>query len=433
MTIACYLVLNHRTVMTKGTNPHDVRVVVTGLGTINPIGNTVREFWDNLKAGKSGVRRITSVDVGEYHIKIAGEVDLPDLAPYGITSKTLRRYDRYIILGHIAATQAFRDSGLDPQKAPHRYGAIIGSGDGGVTAHETATAKIHGTGLRAAGPLSLINAIPNTASGYVGMVHNLQGVNFALSSACATGNHCIGIAAQMIRMGAAEAILAGGTECALNKLGIAAFGNIMALSERNDSPETASRPFDAGRDGFVLSEGAGVLMLEELGHAKARGARIYAEVAGSGFSCDAYDMVAPHPEARGATLAMRSALAEARLSPDDIDLVNAHATSTPIGDLSETRAVHHVFGDRATKVRVHATKSMTGHCIAGSAAMEAIASILAIEESVIHPTINQFQRDPAIDLNVVVEPTNTPVRRVLSNSFGFAGQNAAVILTRFEG
>jgi 3-oxoacyl-[acyl-carrier-protein] synthase II len=419
--------------MVNGRNPHDVRVVITGIGTINPIGNTVEQFWDSLRHGRQGVRRIALMDVQEYHVKIAGEIDLPDVAEYGLTPKSLRRYDRYVLFGYIAATQALRDSGLDPSAAPHRYGAVIGSGDGGVAAHEANAQRIPRTGMRSVSPLYLINAIPNTASGYVAMMHNLQGVNFAISSACATGNHSIGIAAQLIRMGAADAILAGGAEAALNRLGLAAFGNIMALSERNDSPETASRPFDAERDGFVLSEGAGVLCLEELDHARKRGAHIYAEIKGAGFSCDAYDLVAPHPEARGGTLAMNAALADARLGADDIDLVNAHATSTPVGDLSEARAVHAVFGGRANKIMVHATKSMTGHCIAGSGAIEAIASILAIEESLVHPTINQFQRDEQIDLNVVKELRETPIRNVLSNSFGFAGQNAALVLSKFSG
>jgi 3-oxoacyl-[acyl-carrier-protein] synthase II len=421
------------TEMSKGKNPHDVRVVITGLGTVNPIGNTVREFWDNLRIGKSGVRRITMVDVDNYHVKIAGELDLPDVAPYGLTAKSIRRYDRYIILSHIAATQAIRDAALDPGAAPERYGVIIGSGDGGSTTHEVNTEKMHRIGLGATSPLYLVNAIPNTAPGFVAMHHNLQGLNFSLSSACATGNHAIGLAGQLIRMGMADAILAGGTEAPINMLGMCTFGNIGALSERNDSPETASRPFDKDRDGFVLSEGSAVLCVEELEHARRRGARIYAELTGIGFSCDAYDLVAPHPEARGATQAMRSALAEARLSPDDIDLLNAHATSTPIGDLSECRAVHRVFGDRATSVMVQATKSMTGHCIAAASAIEAVASLMAIVEGVVHPTTNQFERDPQIDLNVVVEPRQAKVRHMLSDSFGFAGQNAAIILSAFEG
>lgn len=418
--------------MSNGTNPHDVRVVVTGLGTINPIGNTVREFWDNLCIGKSGVRRISMVNVDDFHVKIAGEIDLPDLTPYGLTAKSIRRYDRYIIMSHVAATQAIRDAGLDPQAAPHRYGVIIGSGDGGSTAHEVNTEKMHRVGLKATSPLYLVNAIPNTASGFVAMHHGLQGLNFAVCSACATGNHAIGLAAQLIRMGMADAILAGGSEAAINMLGMCCFGNIGALSERNDSPQTASRPFDKGRDGFVLSEGSGVLCLEELGHARRRGARIYAEITGTGFSCDAYDLVAPHPEARGATLAMQSALAEARLNPEDVDLLNAHATSTPIGDLSECRAVHAVFKDRATTVMVHATKSMTGHCIAASSAIEAIAAIMAIEEGVVHPTTNQFERDPQVDLNVVVEPRRAKVRHILSDAFGFAGQNSAIVISAFD-
>jgi 3-oxoacyl-[acyl-carrier-protein] synthase II len=419
--------------MNKGKNPFDVRVVITGLGTINPIGNSVREFWDNLRKGKSGVRRISTVDVADYHVKIAGEIDLPDVTPYGVTAKSLRRYDRYIILSQVAAWQAFHDAALDPQVSPGRYGVIIGTGDGGSTAHEVNAEKIHRGGLRSASPLYLVNCIPNTASGYVALLQGMQGVNFSISSACATGNHALGVAAQLIRMGMADAVLAGGTEACINKLGVASFGNIMALSERSDTPETASRPFDAGRDGFVLSEGSGVLCLEELEHARKRGARIYAELAGTGFSCDAHDLVAPHPEARGATMAMQTALADAGLSADRIDLLNAHATSTTIGDLSECRAIHNVFGDRATSIMVQATKSMTGHCIAGAGGIEAIAGIMAIAEGVVHPTINQFEPDPQIHLNIVVEPREAKVRHVLSNSFGFAGQNAAIVLSEFTG
>ena len=406
-------------------------MVVTGLGTINPIGNTVPEFWENLASGRPGVRTITLLDVGDFPVRIAGEIDLPDLEPWGLSRKLVRRYDRYMVLSAAAAAQALEDSGLDVERAPHRYGAIIGTGDGGVTSHDVNTEKIHKSGMRAAAPLYLINAVPNMGSGFVAKLHNLQGPNFALSSACATGNHALGLAARLIQAGMADAILAGGAEAPINHLGLAAFGNIMALSERNDSPQTASRPFDRGRDGFVLSEGAAVLCLEELEHAASRGAQIYAELTGIGFSCDAYDMVAPHPEARGSVAAIADALRDAGIGPQEVDLVNAHATSTQIGDLAECVAMHRVFGDLASTVPVQATKSMIGHTIAGAAAIEAVAALLAIHRGVVHPTINLFEQDPQIDLNVITETREQPVRHVLSNSFGFAGQNAVLVLSSF--
>ena len=414
-------------------DPRDVRVVVTGMGTINPIGNDVPSFWDSLKRGANGVRRLRNFDPGDASVQIGGEVDIPDLTEYGIGRKAVRRFDRFIIFAHVAGTQALRDSGIDVEKAPHRYGAVIGSGDGGLTAHETNAPRISTHGIDAAQPLYVVNAIPSSGTGYVARELNLQGPNFAISAACATSNHAFSVASLLIKFGLADAMLAGGSEAVVNSLGLGAFAAITALSERNDSPETASRPFDKDRDGFVLAEGAGALCLEDLEHAKARGARIYAELTGFGLSCDAHDLVAPHPEAGGAVLAMKNALASARLEPADIDLINSHATSTTLGDIAECKGIHAVFGDLATRVPVHATKSMTGHLVGATSAAEAIASILAIHEGAVHPTTNQFERDPEIDLEVVEECRDMDVRHVLSNSFGFAGQNSAVVISRFEG
>ncbi len=413
-------------------NPHEVRVVITGLGTINPIGNTVEEYWDNLIKGKSGVRLITNFDSNDYSVKIAGEVDFPDLSRYFKDKKMSRRLDRYIILAHVAGCQAIEDSGIEIEKAPHRYGTIIGSGDGGVIANYDNVKRIINEGMQAVSPFYIINAIPNTGSSYFAQEWNLQGPSFSVNSACATSNHAIGLAVFLIKMGMADAIFAGGSEAAISANGIAGFGNIMALSERNDSPHTASRPFDKSRDGFVLSEGAGVLCLEELEHAKRRRARIYGEITGFGFSSDAHDLVAPHPEGRGAVQAVQNALAFARLDPEDIGLINGHATSTPLGDLIECIAINKIFKDYATKVPVHSTKSMVGHLLGAAGGVEAIAAILTLKQGVIHPTINQFEQDPEINLNVVKnKPMEAKVDHILSDSFGFGGQNAALVISRF--
>jgi 3-oxoacyl-[acyl-carrier-protein] synthase II len=412
-------------------NPFDVRVVITGMGTINPIGNGVAEFWENLIKGKSGARRISSFPVGDFPVKIAGEVDLPDVSTYFKNRKMARRLDRYVVLAHIAGYQAIKDSGLDVEKAPHRYGAIIGTGEGGAATRYFNTKKIVEDGMQSTSPF-FVMCIPSTASGFFAMEWNLQGPCFSVNSACATGNHAFGVAASLIRMGMADAIFTGGSEAVINPMGLSAFGNIMALSERNDSPQTASRPFDRDRDGFVLSEGAGVLCLEELEHAKRRGATIYAELSGYGFTGDAHDLVAPHPASRGSAKAIQDALDGAHLNPDQVDLINCHAASTLLGDAAESRAINLVFNDLASKVPAHSTKSMTGHPLGAASAVEAIAAILAIQKGVIHPTINQFEKDPEIRLNVVRnEPREGRVNHVLSNGFGFGGQNAAVMISRY--
>ena len=414
-------------------NPSEVRVVITGMGTINPIGSSVAEFWENLVKGKSGVRRITSFPINGFSVQIAGEIDLPDVSPYFRNRKMARRLDRFVVLSQIAGDQAIRDSGLDVEKSPDRYGVIIGTGEGGAGTRYFNTKKIVEEGMQATSPFFVL-CIPSTASGFFAMEWNLQGPCFSVNSACATGNHAFGVAASLIRMGMADAIFTGGSEAVINPTGLAAFGNIMALSERNDSPETASRPFDKGRDGFVLSEGAGVLCLEELEHAKRRGATIYAELTGYGFTSDAHDLVAPHPKSRGSARAIQNALESAHLNTDQVDLINCHAASTALGDLAESNAISAVFKERAAKIPVHSTKSMTGHPLGAASAVEAIAVILAIQRGVIHPTINQFEQDPRISLNVVRNhPREGRVDHVISNGFGFGGQNAAVTLSRFTG
>jgi 3-oxoacyl-[acyl-carrier-protein] synthase II len=416
-------------------DPREIRVVITGMGTVNPIGNTVEAYWENLLLGKSGIREAKNMDLSEYHVKIAGEIDLPvDLSEYFKEKKMTRRLDRYIVLGFIAATQALRQSGIDVDKDPTRYGSLLGTGAGGVGANFDNISKMVEGGLGAASPFYVINSIPSSGSGYFSQVWNLQGPTFSVNSACSTSNHAIGIAATLIKMGMADAFIAGGSEASANPNGAAAFGNIMALSTRNDSPETASRPFDKGRDGFVLSEGAGMVCLEELEHAKQRGAHIFAELSGFAFTSDAHDLVAPHPEAKGSSRAMDYALQYAGIEPKDVDLVNAHATSTPLGDIAETKAIHRVFKDYAKKVPVQSTKSMVGHTLGGAGGVEAITCIMEIDRGIIHHTTNQFERDPEIDLNVITDqPLETEVNHVISNGFGFGGQNSCLVFSRYNG
>ncbi len=414
-------------------NPNETRIVITGLGTINPIANNVPEFWDNLIAGKSGVRLAQHTDLSNYHIKIGAEVDLPDLTEYFPKKYLTKRLDRFIIFAHIAATQALKDSGLEPDKEPQRIGVLIGTGDAGVETQFKNISNVINEGMNSISPYYVVGCIPNTASAYCAKEFNLQGPNFSVNSACATSNHAIGLSALMIKMGMADAMITGGSEAVVNVMGFGGFGVIGALSERNDSPETASRPFDRDRDGFVLGEGAGVICLEELEHAKKRGAHIYGELKGIGFGSDAYDLVTPHPEGRGARAAMELAIKDAQIDKSDIDLINAHGTSTPLGDLSESKAICKVFGEDTKDILVHSTKSMIGHLVGAAGGTEIIAALLAIEKGVVHPTINQFEQDPEIKINVVKnKPIETKIDYVLSNSFGFGGQNATIVVGKFK-
>ena len=417
-------------------DPSRKRVVITGMGTINPNGKTVPEFWENLAAGRSGVRTLQYTDIANLPVTIGGEVDLPDNVTDYLPMKMVKRLERFIIFAHIAAVQAFNNAGIrqeDVDRDPHRYGAVIGTGDGGNLGHyKTCNIINKHNGVDMVSPFYVVSVIPNMSPAYFAKDKNFQGPNFSVNSACATSNHAIGVAATMIRSGLVDVMMAGGSESVVNLAGVAGFSSIGALSRRNDSPATASRPFDRRRDGFVLSEGAGVLCLEDLEHAKKRGATIYAELSGYGLSCDAYDLVAPHPAGRGVLLSMSMAMESAGLTPKDIDLVNAHGTSTPIGDLAEANALRRIFGGEADRIMVHSTKSMVGHLIGGAGGVEAVAAILALYKGVVHASINISEKDPEINLNIVTETRECKVKHVLSNGFGFGGQNSSIILSRYE-
>jgi 3-oxoacyl-[acyl-carrier-protein] synthase II len=417
--------------------PKDTRVVITGIGTINPIGHSVDEFWHNLAAGKSGIRAVKNLDVGEFAVRIAGEIDLPDVSEY-IPKKMVRRLGRFITLGQVAAVQAFRDANLDTklmEREANRIGAIIGVADGGNDLDYKTAIGIHEHSMDFVSPFYIVGAIPNTPAAYFAKTFGLMGPNFSVNSACASSNHAIGTAALMIKMGYADIIFTGGAEGLLTLPAFSGFNIIAATSRRNDEPTAASRPFDKDRDGFVLGEGAGILCLEELQHAKKRGAFIYAEIAGMGFSCDAFDLVAPHPEGKGAKAAMKNALEDAMIRPEEVDLINAHGTSTILGDLAESKAINQVFGNELSqKIPVHSTKSMIGHTIGAAGGIEVVAAILAIQKGIIHPSLNYYQSDPDIHLNVVAQGAREQqIDHVLSNSFGFGGQNSTLIISRFKG
>ncbi len=410
------------------------RVVITGLGTINPIANDVESYWEGLKAGRSGIRRIQHVNLDKYHIHIGGEVDFPDnLRSYFKQPKMIKRLDRNIIYAQVAGMQALRDSGITAEDMAFRCGVVIGTGSGGIRAHQINLDRVHDGNLYEVSPFYLISAIPSTATSYFAKEAGLKGPIFSINSACASGNHTFGVASMLIKAGMADIIFAGGTESAVNHPGIIAFGNISALSTRNDEPQKASRPFDVDRDGCVLGDGAGVLCLEELEHARSRGARIYGELTGYGFTSDASDLVAPHPEAEGSTRAIHSALEMAGLQTSDIGLINAHGTSTPIGDSLEALGIQKVFKERSSEIPVHSTKSMVGHLLGGASAVEAIAALMVFNENTVHATVNYDNPDPDINLNIVSENMDgSHIDHILSNAFGFGGMNACVVLSRYK-
>ncbi len=404
------------------------RVVVTGLGIIAPVGIGVADAWVNILAGQSGIARITRFDASAFPSQIAGEVKGFDVTQY-LSGKEARRYDTFIHYGLVATMEAVKDAGLDAYTGDKEsVGVCIGSGIGGLPMiEETHTAYVEG-GLRKISPFFVPGSIINMISGLVSIHYGFKGPNLATVSACSTANHSIGEAARIIEYGDADIMLAGGSEATVSPLGVGGFCASRALSTRNDDPATASRPWDVGRDGFVLGEGAGVLVLEELEHARARGARIYCELTGYGMSADAHHITAPPDDGDGARRSMVIALKNAGMAPTDIDYINAHGTSTPLGDVAECTAVKRAFGDHAGKLAVSSTKSMTGHLLGAAGGIEAVFTVLAIRDQIAPPTANLIDVDPSCDLDFVpLVARRMKIEGALSNSFGFGGTNATLV------
>ncbi len=413
------------------------RVVVTGLGAITPIGNTVAEFWDGLIHGKSGAAPIQQYDASKFKTQFACEVKNFNVEDF-IDKKEARKLDQFSQYAMVSATEAMVDSQLmESEPNLDRIGVIWGSGIGGLkTFQDEAQNFFSGDGTPKFNPFFIPKMISDIAAGHISIKYGLRGPNYVTVSACASSTNAIIDAFNLIRLGKADAIVTGGSEAAVNEMGMGGFNALKALSTRNDSPETASRPFDLDRDGFVLGEGGGALILEEYEHAMRRGAKIYAEVLGGGMSGDAYHMTAPHPEGIGARNVMIAALEDAHLDPNAVDYVNVHGTSTPLGDIAETKAILQVFGQHAYDLNISSTKSMTGHLLGAAGAIEAIACILAVKNDIVPPTINHFTDDPEIDnrLNFTFNKAQErTVNVALSNTFGFGGHNTSVIVGKFKG
>ncbi len=415
------------------------RVVVTGLGVISPLGNTLAETWEGLINGRSGAGPITQFDASKFKTQFACEVKDFDASQY-VDRKEARKCDRYSLLAIGAAKQAIADAAMDlDNEDKNRIGVIFAAGIGGIKTFEEEVmgyAKTKDTIGPKFNPFFIPKMIADIAAGHISMMYGFHGPNFATVSACASSTNAIADAFNYIRLGKANAIVTGGAEAAISFAGVGGFNSMNALSTRNDSPETASRPFSASRDGFVMGEGAACLILEELEHALARGAKIYAEVVGAGMSADAYHLTASHPEGLGARLVMQNALEDAEMKPEDIDYINVHGTSTPVGDISEVKAIKDVFGDYAYKLNISSTKSMTGHLLGAAGALEAIVCVKAVDEDIIPPTINHAEgdEDPEIDykLNFTFNKAQKRVvNAALSNTFGFGGHNASVIVKKF--
>ena len=404
------------------------RVVVTGLGIVCPVGNSVKEAWTNIRAGKSGITRITRFDASPFASQIAGEVKDFDIGQV-LTPKESRRVDKFIHYGIAAAAEAIKDAGVDANpKDAERIGINIGSGIGGLPLIEETHRALMEGGPRKISPFFIPGAIINMISGNLSIMYGFKGPCLAMVTACTTANHCIGDSARLIEYGDADMMVAGGSEAAICALGVGGFSAARALSTRNDDPATASRPWDIDRDGFVLGEGAGVLVLEELEHAKARGADIYCEIAGYGVSADAHHITAPCEDGEGAARGMMNAMRNARINPGEVDYINAHGTSTPLGDLAETIAVKRCFGDHAKKLAVSSTKSSTGHLLGAAGGVEAIFTIMGMKDQVAPPTINLFNQDPQCDLDYVPNTARQmKIKVALSNSFGFGGTNGTLV------
>ncbi|MFT6864601.1 MAG: 3-oxoacyl-[acyl-carrier-protein] synthase II [Akkermansiaceae bacterium] len=410
------------------------RVVVTGIGAVSPLGNDANSTWEGMKAGRSGIGLIESMDTTEYAVKIAGEVRGFDHTKYFSNPKDARRMDRYAHLSIAAAQMALAESGLIEREVDRdRIGVMLGSGIGGLGTLESNHTALMKRSPSRVSPFTIPMMISNIASGVFSIEHGFGGPNMAIVTACATANHSIGEAWRMIKFGDADAFVAGGSEAAILPMGLAGFGNMRALSTRNDDPTTASRPFDTGRDGFVMGEGAGVVVIEEMEYAKKRGATILAELTGYGLSADAYHLTSPHPEGLGAARCMNMALKHAGLNAEDVQYVNAHGTSTPQGDVCETKAIKKSFGNWAKEgLVVSSTKSMTGHLLGAAGGVEILACINAIRDGVIPPTINLENQDPECDLDYCANTAREmTIKAALSNSFGFGGHNASLLVERF--
>ncbi len=412
------------------------RVVVTGLGALTPLGNTVEDYWNGLVNGVSGADMITLFDASKFRTKFACEVKNFDPFQF-LDKKEARKIDRFTQLALVASDQAMKDAGLNKENIdPDRIGVVFGSGIGGlITFQNEVTEFAKGDGTPRFNPFFIPKMILDIAAGQISMRHNLRGPNYAVVSACASSTNAMLDALMLLRLGKADIILTGGSEAVISEAGVGGFNAMKAMSERNDDPKTASRPYDKDRDGFVMGEAAGVVVLEELEHAKARGANIICEVVGGGASADAHHITAPHPEGLGAKNVMLAALADAGLKPADIDYINTHGTSTPLGDIAETKAILDVFGEHAYKLNISATKSMTGHCLGAAGVIEAIACIKAVAHDIVPPTINHFTDDPDLDpkLNFTFNKAQQrTVNAALSNTFGFGGHNACVIMRKYK-
>lgn len=407
------------------------RVVITGLGLISPVGNDVETGWNNLVAGRSGIGEITRFDASTFPTRIAGEVKGFDAADW-MPAKEARHFDSFIHYGVAASLQAFRDSGVEvTEENAERIGVFVGSGIGGLPLIEDMHTELQNRGIRRVSPFFVPGSIINMVSGQLSIMLGLKGPNFAIVSACTTGLHCVGDAGRMIVYGDADVMVAGGTEATVSPLGVGGFSAARALSTRNDDPTTASRPWDRDRDGFVLGEGAGVLILEELEHARKRGARIYGELIGFGMSADAYHITSP--DMTGPYRGMRNAMRDAGINADEVQYVNAHGTSTVLGDANETGAIKLTFGDAASKLVINSTKSMTGHLLGAAGGIESVFTTLAVHHQISPPTINLFNQDPACDLDYCAnEARQMPIDVAISNSFGFGGTNGTLVIRKFS-
>ncbi|MEI9945585.1 MAG: beta-ketoacyl-ACP synthase II [Chitinophagaceae bacterium] len=413
------------------------RVVVTGMGAITPMGNTINEYWDALINGVSGADMITLFDASKFRTKFACEVKSFEPTKY-LDKKEARKIDRFTQFALVASDEAMLDAGLNKENInPDRIGVVFASGIGGlITFQHEVTDFAKGEGTPRFNPFFIPKMILDIAAGQISMRHNLRGPNFAVVSACASSTNAIMEAYNLLRLGKADIILSGGSEAVISEAGVGGFNAMKAMSERNDDPKTASRPYDKDRDGFVMGEAAGMLVLEELEHAKARGAKIYCEIAGTGATADAYHITAPHPEGLGARNVMLVALEDAGMKKEDIDYINTHGTSTPLGDIAEVKAIVNVFGEHAYNMNISSTKSMTGHCLGAAGVIEAIACVQAVVYDIIPPTINHFTDDPELDpkLNFTFNKAQKrTVNAALSNTFGFGGHNACVIVKKFQG